>query len=497
MLMAENSRYMKTVHQYAIRSCRLHGRRLLVLGSGSSSAMLPLVSRGPSLVVFVDSDPLALERLGSTIARNGLEASSVIEYRVEDANDYLAHGGDGAKFDVVLCTKALGQILRSGSATYDFMDKLHSMLNPGADVLIDQHDAYQHGSTIGACASAEEYDLATIGGRFSSDVCYTLRTYFDGYECVGTFRSCARTAGPQVWTLFHFRVPVAEHSLEAHVLATPPPRVTPIRHSEPQFDSVGDVAVPINAKGAKTILSDQDKGRHSLGLMYPKINGIPGVLHVTPEGLLFISSVYRFFHEAEIAVDNEYEVVAEMVPRGDECVFFVTSLLSISGVDADPLDVAPLAGLEKILLPAAQHGVLVNSPSFIRHITGDSFPVLTPSGPMTIPVDGVHISDGKQNGLFFKPAPHCTIDATCAQVKGIISSAASLVDHGCGDVEESKGSGVWEFSRNGGGWYPVRPRPDKEKSDRPGQVIHTMIAEAASRRAQVMTVQGMVAYLRD
>ncbi|AVZ65985.1 methyltransferase [Penicillium digitatum polymycoviruses 1] len=502
----DQGRYNAMLRQFIRRNTRVTGSAFLFLGSGSSRNMLKLLRLAPRLVVFVDVDKAALDRLRRHVAMEGLDANVVVEYVHEDAYTWLLGNAGTRLFDTVTATKCVGQILRGGRQFVEFADRVGGVMRHGGHFYVDHHvyaTQFSEGSRLGDVAPEEEYNPATICGRYADDVSYSCESGAPDFELVGRFLSSASPSGVQVWELFCFRFTGRDTStgrVLANVSALPPAPILFALPKELPHDPVSEAMVPVNAKGVKRIPLASDVRSHTAAFCTPKIDGEPGLLLLDGPTAVFISSRYRFVRPMKVQLSVPGAFVVELVKFSQgRALMVVTGVAELDGVACDPLDPMPLRHLEGTLDKLADDGIMVNSPRLMRYLKGDVVALGGPGQGIFLPVDGIQVQQSGRGGSFIKPVRFATVDAKQSEAGQLIRDA--YLATGVGAVPEvwldSKGNDddVYEYSRIEGShvWEAVRRRPDKQWSDAPGAVVHTFWA---SYRAEEYGFRGTVEDIR-
>nr|QKK35415.1 methyltransferase [Erysiphe necator associated polymycovirus 4] len=491
-LRADEGRYNAMLRQFVVRNTRLTGSSLLFLGSGSSRNMLRLLRMSPAKAVFVDVDKAALDRLSMLIAREGLDATTQVEYVQEDAYRWLLDNASAVLFDTVIATKCVGQILKGDGRTFtEFVDRVGGVCRYGAHFYVDHHvyaAQFNEGDRLGHVASDECYDAATICARYSSDICYSCEVETPDFELVARFLSSEAVLGVQVWELYCLRFTGRNvHDQRSAVdFTSMPPAPTPFALPAPAgYDPVADSYLPANSKGVKRIPTSGDVRAYSAETCTPKIDGEPGLLILDGPTAVFISSNHRFVRPLRNQFTINIAFSCELVSvQRSLALLVVTGVVEQDGTACDPLDPLPMRHLEPLLDKFAQDGIIVNSPRLMRHIVGDSvaLPGLPSSRPLDLPIDGIQVLHSGRGGVFIKPARLSTIDAKQSEALGLIEGAYRSI----GSFDKPKvytdrtgdREAVYEFARDNGShdWVPIKARLDKQHSDTPGAIVHTLWA---------------------
>lgn len=487
--------YSRLVRQFITRSVQLAGSDLLVLGSGSSKEIISLLVRGIATATFVDVSHAALNQLQRNLTDAGVTAMVDVSYVCVDAWEFLSLS-EGVAYDVVLATKSLPGILSpagSGRSVAGFMELVYDVLREGGSLFCDQHMAFSkpddQGKPLSDVCPPSLIDLATIAGRYAGDVCYSLNDAVDCFDQVATFATRYVEHGVQRWQFFHFRVPqTAARHREARLGSRIP--VAPVPFPNPVFselDQLTEAMFPINARGNKRIPTPGDLSAYPVESTRVKFDGTPGVLVIDGSEALFVSGVSSFAISLPSSVSSAIVLSAELVPvTPASSVLVVTGLMAVDRARSDPLDHASFMTIVPVIDRLASAGLIANTPELVRYLRDDS--VLVPRGrntPLKLPVDGVQVTINGKNGIFFKPADLATVDATPAEATSLIVDAyecAGFTGPPPSVVLPKGGSTVVEFTRTPGTteWTPLRPRPDKKRSDGLGSVIHTVFSSHAA-----------------
>uniref|UniRef100_A0AB74UL83 Mythl transferase n=1 Tax=Phyllosticta capitalensis polymycovirus 1 TaxID=3367395 RepID=A0AB74UL83_9VIRU len=478
--------YARMTRQFMVRSAQFAGARVCFLGCGASKEMLSLLRRGVESAVMVDVSEPALARLERSIDEAGLSAQVEVEYVKMDAGEFVA-SVEEPEFDIVVATKCMGLVLATTRACgnfVDFSDLVADTLRDGGSFFVDHHVAFscfaEDVRVVDVCPP-NLVSLATIGGRYADDVCYNASLAHSEFSTVASICSAQSEHNVQTWQFFHHRLsPERKQSKLQRIgpnRSVAPVPFTAVRASE--FDSSADVMFPVNARGIKRIPDVRDVRAHRITDTFVKYDGVPGVLMMEGNDMVFMSSIFRFARELSREVSVPMVLTAELVqPTPQSMVLVATGVININGVQADPLDFSALAGLVPVLNLLAPDGIVATLPEHVRLLDGDEVVFESARGrQVRLPVDGVQLTIGGRNGVFVKPAPFCTIDAVPAEAAGVIEGAylaANVQD--TPSIVGAVGTGAWEFVRTPGTheWTRGRRRNDKTFSDGLGSAAHTV-----------------------
>ncbi|UOK20167.1 hypothetical protein [Diplodia seriata polymycovirus 1] len=498
-LRALERKYSAVMRTYINRSARVTGSRLLVLGSGSSRGMIPILRRLPASAVFVDTNPDALTTLEDNLASVGLLGPIDASFVNQDAWEYLA-GVEVGSFDLILATKCMG-LVYAVNPKERFPDAFFAMasraLAEDGSVITDEHVAFttqEHGTPVPSVVSPQDWALATIAGRYASDVCYTAQTTCTSLDLVAKLTFDSVDHGVQEWAAYHYRlrkVPRPSQSVVRTGMPSPPKAFR--RPALLEFDEAADARIPVNAKGVKRAPMPSDLCAHDLSRAMPKFDGHPGVVVIKRGTALFLGSRYRFVRELPIDVAMGVELVGELVFVGPEkAVVVITGLLAVGDARADPLSLDALNQVRPLVSAMGPAGFMLNSPDLLRGLSFDRVHLSsTWENGVGLPVDGVHVELAGRNGVFFKNAAENTIDATAADVEGLLAEAYSILrlpPPSLALLTRAEDGGVWEFTRDtrGHSWMPVRPRPDKRNSDKVGSVVATVNSSVKAQELNLL-----------
>ncbi|BCH36615.1 hypothetical protein [Aspergillus fumigatus polymycovirus 1] len=504
ILRRDDRRYAALQRQFIVRSVRLTGSSILVLGSGSSKSIIPLLRRGVATATFVDTSQAALDRMRRNLTEAGITATVDAQFVCCDAWDWIS-GDDQPLYDVVIATKCLGLIFSSDPAQRDvqsLLDYCSAILRDDGSVFVDHHLAFAslpHGTRVASAVEPELFDLATIAGRYADDVAYNAEVDHQDFDRVASFVSSAAAHLVQVWQFFHYRLknvgrakPGATLSLHKAPCPTEFPTPPPL-----EFDALADAMYPVNGRGVKRIPTASDIKGHPYATALVKYDGEHGVLVLDGANATFISGRYRFARQLHLSVQPVLACTAELVPVSPQTsVLIITGLISLGDAFADPLDYEALRPLVPTLERLAPSGIVPTIPEHVRLVKGSAVHFFGPHGSvLRAPVDGVQVNTGGKAGVFIKPAAACTVDATTNDASNAIADAyAALGLTAMPYVHSGEGDNIYEFHRVPGThvWRPGRPRPDKNRSDKPGTVVHTV---AASIMAEQLALTSDVAAL--
>ncbi|ALZ41796.1 putative methyltransferase [Botryosphaeria dothidea RNA virus 1] len=494
-LRAVERKYAAVMRTYINRTMRVTGSRILVLGSGSSRGMIPILRRLPASAVFVDTNQDALDTLEDNLASVGLLAPIDATFVNQDAWEYLENA-EVASYDLILATKCMGLVYAVDPVQRHpdaFFAMASRALAEDGSVVTDEHVAYageRHGTPIPDVTAPEDFALATIAGRYAGDVCYTAQTTCTALDLVAKLTFDSVGHGVQEWAAYHYRArrtPTPSQAVVRTGLPTPPKAFR--RPALLEFDEAADARIPVNAKGVKRAPMPSDLCAHDLSRALPKFDGHPGVVIIKRGTAVFLGSRYRFVRELPIDVAMGVELMGEVVHVGPEkSIVVITGLLAVGDARADPLSLDALNQVRPLVAAMGPAGFMINSPDLLRALQHDRV-YLSASweNGSGLPVDGVHVELAGRNGVFFKNAAENTIDATADDVEGLLAESYSILRLPAPSLallERAKAGGVWEFSRDtrSHAWVPVRPRPDKRNSDKIGAVVATVNASVKAQQ---------------
>nr|WBL45229.1 methyl transferase [Metarhizium brunneum polymycovirus 1] len=487
--------YSAMQRQFINRSVRLAGSSLLVLGCGSSKELIPLLRRGVATAVFVDISQAALDRLRGNLIAEGITATTDVDFIAADAWDYIGMA-DGLGFDVIMATKCLGLIVGADPVNRkvpDFIEMAASALSHDGSLFVDHHLAFsqpgKEGKRIVDECPPDLVPLATIGGRYSQDVCYSCDVECPEMTKVATFSSPRADHLVQSWQFFHYRrhaheAARARQTLSAHRPAAPSELALP--SEDMPIDSTVDTMIPVNAKGVKRIVVPSDILSHDISRARVKFDGSPGVLVLDGSLGLFLSPNANFCVDLPRSVEPTITLMAELVRTSAAFgVLVATGLVAIGERRSDPLDQTAfnsvVPAIEK-LLPA---GIMPSVPELIRYVDQGVVRLTSSKGVvLKLPVDGVQLHIAGRNGVFVKTASDNSVDAKSSDAEKLLLTAYDAI--GTGDlvptVDTDSRPGVFEYRRVEGThvWRQGRFRPDKSSSDGVGAVVHTVIASVAA-----------------
>jgi hypothetical protein len=450
-------------------------------------------------VTLVDVSQEALNDLHDILSAAGLMARLEVELVCMDAWDYLTEC-DESDFDIIIATKCIGLVLGSGDGrtSNGFFDLVTPLLAPDGSFFCDHHLAFasplDNGKKIVDVVPPALRPLATIGGRYSADVCYSLSGGHPDLDQVSTFTSPRGEHNVQVWQFFHFRLRHDPRAASTPVILSEKPTApseipTPVKGT---LDPFLDASFPINARGSKRVPSQSDSRAHDISTTRVKFDGVPGVLSLTGDVAMLVTSTSTVAFRLPHALEPPLLLTAELVPTTTRTsVVVVTGCLSIGDVLVDPLSYPTLASLSSVIHPLKAAGIIINSPSLLRCLKGNTIELVGRRGVvLRLPVDGLQLRTNGRDGVFVKPAPTCTIDSTPAEIANILSAAyhaLGITSHP--EVDGSTGDGVYEYVSAGDThvWRRGRSRYDKVKSDTVGSAIHTIASLAGAVRLNLGT----------
>nr|UYK54778.1 methyl transferase [Talaromyces amestolkiae polymycovirus 1] len=481
--------YNAMLRQFIIRSVPLAGSDLLILGSGSSKEIIPLLNRGVARVTFVDINPRALARMQLNLHAAGVLSAVEAEYVCADAWEYLA-SFDSPSYDLVIATKCIGQILSTvpGRTVADFGAYVSPLLRPGGSLFCDHHMAfssqYSAGTPIVNIVTGDLSDLATIAGRYASDVVYDLSPGLAEFATVATFSSVRSNHLVQSWQAFHFRLSIP-----------PPPRVVRSSSYHPPLpdeiafvpdhepDPSVEALMPVNMKGSKWIPTAHDVAGHDITTMRLKFDGYPAILRLEGSTALLLSTVGSTAIPLNLSVDPPITLAAEVVPTGhSSAVVSAHGLLALGTTPSDPLDLAAFRSVAPTVSALAPSGIFPSLPELVRYVRGDALVLRGARGrDLAIPVDGVQLTIAGASGVFVKPVAYATADLDPATATDwLIASYDSLGTQFTSQPRAEGGTPgvITEFRRIRGTntWRAGRIRNDKKKPDNRGAILHTILA---------------------
>nr|QKK35419.1 hypothetical protein [Erysiphe necator associated polymycovirus 5] len=503
-----NGEYNRMWMQYLLRNSPLAGKTILVLGCGASRSLAKILNRGVLTAVLVDSNALALEEMRHKLDSAGVTARVDVQYVKSDAWDYISLN-DEPRFDVVIATKCVGQILASGEGrtATELMSRVEEVLNPDGEFFSDQHDMMAEEKMIGKRLSTlpegPMKELATVGGRYTTEVGYTWFGDRNSMPLIGAFRPHTTVNGNQQWTFVHFRRPHVDGPRLNGVLSTRRPRVVSALPAFPwhDFNVIADNMIPVNHKGNKRILNPVDENSFDPQHARPKFDGMPAVMIAEGTTAAVMSARQSIAVPLPVSIEPALIMTCEVVePLEGGTVIVANGVISIGDIDADPNDAVAYDSVLPVLDRLHTCGIIPVPQNSLATLSNDTVELPSNGGrKLHLPVDGISPRINGSYGSFIKPGKGHTIDLRVSDKHRIVDAARMclrpdpVVLDPVTDLDA-----VWEFSPSEDllTWRPVRPRPDKQRSDKPGACIHsTLAALMAYRMGLNSTVQQAASIL--
>ncbi|BBU94040.1 methyltransferase [Hadaka virus 1] len=498
----EDARYGQNLASALAGRGLVTNRRVLVLGSGCASSMAQFFNKMPSSVLCVDNNPVKVSVLESLVSQ--LDMDGVVSVVEGDARKPEDFAKPGELFDLILVTKSFGAIITSdGHDAHQVVTNWLSLLSPDGVLAIDTQTFGRTASSNGhvsGCFRGEDCEIATVFGRYddkfynldkiSSDLRLTVR------ECLNLSvrGNCGKQGEPlvdseaQMWVMYLFSVtPRTLVPVVPHKSSFPDEPVT-VTDDILEMEGGTDLLSPA-VKGSKIVpwkgLGDIVCREH----VYPKFDGMPGMMMFADGQLTFISAELTFTKSAVYHRDR-YCFIAEVcqgrVSGGiDVPIIVILGIYSIEGIHFDPNDMKTLESnrhsFESMLRP---FGVVVTSPSLLLSLRKDvvRVPALFNDKQvhLDIPVDGLNVSVGGAYGNFVKPKPLCTVDLENDQSEDLEEAVSmGMLDAESFAIEWAKEPGVWEYGLRGGVLRPRRKRTDKRRGATVVRIAQDLAACAA------------------
>nr|WGN91660.1 methyltransferase [Metarhizium anisopliae polymycovirus 1] len=498
--------YARTTREVVSSLKKLRGSRILVLGCGSSRHLLGLAKAAPESMVFVDVSAPALARMSRLMGEAGYADVVDDEYACMDAWDYIGSEVRGG-YDLVLITKCLGQVFKTAPterSVHGILDRLQQKMAADGIVVVDHHNAFstqRRGTPVTKVCGRGKRDLATIGGRFVDDVCYSADTSHHAYDKVFSWSSDERTTGVQEWTQFIYRylAPIKPPSVG---VVRPVHDVVPIPFRLGAMQDVNedlDMIVPRSFNGVKRVPMESDLQRLDATMALPKFDGMPGTFIISGRDGIFLSSRYQLLFELCRVYTAKMVFAAELLHVGtDDAVIAIVGAFCIAEVECDPYSYRDLSSVAEVLKPLAADGVFVTSPAITTTINHDDLARLgPPSGRhIRLPVDGINVIRDGVGGEFVKAGRGSMCDLVVRDARALLVMAHDFLGLNPPSVEIAGGAfgpdSVVEFRLQAGDdevWTPVNTRLDKRVSNTLGR---TMVDVVAAHNAQRVFGNGGV-----
>nr|UAW09575.1 MAG: methyltransferase [Aspergillus flavus polymycovirus 1] len=416
---------------------QIRGSSILILGCGASRHLLSLLLLGPSRVTFVDSSSDAIARMASLVDAGGYGGIVTAEFVVEDAWTFLDKCYEG-EYDIVMATKCLGQIYAvdpSQRSTYSLLTKVSPILRDDGICLLDHHRAFsmsKHGRPIGEVVSPKLYALATIAGRFASDVCYTARVDHPDFHVVAEWCSPFREGCVQQWNQYIYRKHLSPR-IAKPVALNVTKSVVPVPFSTPQPVVWDDYLSSVNPRpftGVKRIVAPEDYSRLDPDTVMPKFDGVAGIVVLSGSMAVFVSNQYRFMRRLNKVFPRKMVLAAELVNvRGGGSLIIVVGAVNVADAECDPLDYQALHAIRHLILPLAPCGIFPTGPGLCdRLVDGNMFTFGRHAGrDILVPVDGLNFTIDGRNGHFIKPTELQTMDVTADGCISQLSEVLSMI----------------------------------------------------------------------
>ncbi|UNO56539.1 methyltransferase [Colletotrichum fructicola RNA virus 1] len=483
-LRKENTRYGRTLAAALSNRGLIMGKRVLFLGSGCGKVMARFFQRSPLSVLCVDSDDGKIEQLRGMVSDLGY--GSFVHCVCGDATKPESFTTVGEKFDVVIVTKSMGSIL-SGSdrSAVSLMSLWSELMEDDGVMFVDSQTGALRSPNgkLSGIFSGKEADIATVWGRYDDvvydvDHCATQATLVVR-EIV---RLMVRLKGSplldytaQLWDGY-----LLSKEPKQHIPTVLERQVGDFSLGLSGFDLAmkgGIDALPASARGSKMVPWSGVGEVVTRKPIFPKFDGVPGLLVCTEGQATFTSGVVVLCKKTKV-LRGEYVFLCELVAcespsKGGVWLPVILGVISVGGISYDPNDMGVLERERRSFEgPMSEAGILTTSSSLMFYLRGNKveLPVTLPTGEslkVYIPVDGLNVSMGGSYGNFLKPPGANTLDLDMSKDDTVFELSLALAFSPEYTIERSSEGGVWEYALEGEVFVPKRKRPDKTTGNTP------------------------------
>lgn len=487
-LVAEDKIYTKRTFDQLFLEGALRGKRILLLGSGSSKMLRRLFDAEPARLVCVDTDPRAIETVKRMVLVYGV--SHLVDAVCHDATDFSFFQGN--EFDTIVSIKSMGCMFKGGSEKnfVELMKGYSSLLKPDGTMVIDNQTISEKQATYEGNISGIkglDYNAATICGRYDDSLYWIGNPALPqdtGLELIFNWNPVPANSDVQNWTQFWFKKtpePILGH-LTTTTKYTRPILGELLPRIEDFMGTPLPTGIPQEAKGSKIWMTQHLTRRLAARLIYPKFDGITGSLYLEGSVAQLATSLGTTHVRVSCKVKTPLHFLCEVVPvkiaQGKRSVAIITGLLSCSGVvneNVHDLEVLnKFAPYAKVL---SKSGILITSPYLLQNLKRNSIRLALQMGDINsfveLPVDGLNVPLAGVYGNFLKPSNMATMDIIHSQLDQLpeeLGLAANADFTPWFDkhewAEDEENDQVWEYASDNGGrnWCPTRKRDDKQKT---------------------------------
>ncbi|QDH44658.1 methyltransferase [Fusarium redolens polymycovirus 1] len=395
----------------------VNGSHVLILACGSGSFSRGVAKLGPASLTLVDLDRTAVHRAVKSIEACGQDAAVSVYPEVSGAWEFV--GDSDLKYDLVVCTHSVGQIVKSSPDSLQlFVDDVASVLAPGGVLVMDEHLGFTDvdGPAPGDLQDTVDRFIATGLGKFHDDVNYTLPRAVKGCTRRAEWTTPGKPHPMQRWQYFAYeRRDDDNDSDESHVVAPCDfSRLGPLPVCGSVSDrSIFDMCYPSAARGRKVPLARDDQQSTHPTKMMPKLDGSPVVVSFEDDVCTFFGSTEGGTFRLPMAFDQPVMAIGELCTTsiGNKLIF-ITGVVDIGGACVDPMSETIMSGFRQLIAPLMTVGIVPNMPSLLPHVTHDRLNLPRAPNGQSVPVDGINVRMGDRWGKFFKASSTLSVDVT-------------------------------------------------------------------------------------
>nr|WEW73496.1 methyltransferase [Alternaria alternata polymycovirus 2] len=503
----------------------VNGARVLMLACGRGATIASIAKLGPCSLTLVDSDPDVVRGAVERVSEVGQSATVNVFPAVSDAWAFCRDNDE--TYDLIICVHSIGQIIKSSPHDIDlFVSDVASNLAPGGIMILDEHLGFTDFDSPAPQSISDRTDryVATGLGGFMDDANYLLPRIVPGCVRRADWVTPGRPHEMQRWLYMAWE----RYSDDPSVAPPAPisfPRLKALPFCGPTNDkTLFELTYPRASRGVKVPLARDDRRTVRPGRLMPKIDGTPAVIIFDGDVALFSGPEMGGVFFTPVVFDVTRICTAELVlSSSGDYLLFITGVIDKGQRPVDPNSNAELREMDQFQEQLSEVGIIINTPSLIGHVSGNT--LILPRSPAgrTVPVDGVNLLSGGRWGKFFKPSSTLSIDSSLAdwpllanELAGTtkllrpfggpdppvfpgsvpMATAADGSPAVNGDVNAIHELGI-QIDGTVARLVHLRRRPDKDASDRLGKVVAFLcaVSRLTPVAAEARTVSMLIKFL--
>uniref|UniRef100_A0AAU7YCF6 Methyltransferase n=1 Tax=Exserohilum turcicum polymycovirus 2 TaxID=3229046 RepID=A0AAU7YCF6_9VIRU len=394
----------------------VNGARVLLLACGRGATIASFAKLGPCSLTLVDIDPSTVRSAVERVSEVGQSATVNVFPVVSDAWSFVRDTDE--LYDLIVCVHSIGQIIKHDPTGIEsFVSDVSALLAPGGVMIMDEHLGFTDADSPAphSVESREDRYVATGLGGFVDDVNYLLPRVVPGCVRRADWVTPGHPHDMQRWLYMAW-----ERHSDDSTISAPAPVSYPRLQALPVCGAVTDktlfeLTYPRAARGVKVPLARDDRRTVRPGRLMPKIDGTAAVLLFDGDVALFAGPEMGGIFYLPFVFDSVRICTAELVlSSSGDYLLFVTGVIDKDGRPVDPNSNAELRELDEFQDLLSEVGIIVNTPSLIGFVSGNTLSLPRSPAGRTVPVDGVNLLSGGRWGRFFKPSSTLSIDTSAA-----------------------------------------------------------------------------------